>query len=59
MMSEKEFLKEQAKRDQDISLVADTLAGVCYRLYTRCLEEGFTESQAMQLAEAYITNFKG
>ena len=49
---------ELAKFDQAAKLLADTMPTMLHGLYQKCVEQGFTETQAMQIVLKYMENFR-
>ena len=46
--------KDLAAFDQDCKIICETFPPLWFSLYTGCVEEGFTEVQALELVKAYI-----
>ena len=46
--------KQKHEHEQSLAFVAETCPRLWYGLYTRCIEEGFTQEQAMTLVVAFI-----
>lgn len=49
--------KVRADLDQATAVVAETMPPMWRRIYLRCIEEGFSEDQALLLVRTYIAAF--
>lgn len=47
--------EEIAKLDQSMKLIVDTFPPMWRSMYKSCIQEGFTESQAMDILKTYIS----
>tara|TARA_Y100000034_G_scaffold124273_1_gene172213 strand:- start:860 stop:1045 length:186 start_codon:yes stop_codon:yes gene_type:complete len=56
-MDEKEA-KKIHDMDQATKMLVDTLPPMLYGFYARCVEEGFSDGQAMQIVLKYLENFR-
>jgi len=54
MSADDDFVKKQAKLDQDVTLITDNLPPMWRNLYTKCIKEGFTEKQSFELLKTFI-----
>lgn len=47
-------IRQKAKLDQGMALIADTFPPMWRRVYDECLNAGFEEAQAFKLLQTYI-----
>ena len=48
--------KMRAQLDQSSALLAEMLPPLWWGLYRACVDEGFTESQALELVKTYLSS---
>lgn len=48
--------KVKAKLDQSSALLAEMLPPLWWGIYKACVDEGFTESQALELVKTYLSS---
>ena len=51
---DKELVRALAEMDQASAFVTDNFPKLWYGLFARCIKEGFSEPQALELVKSYI-----